>query len=64
MLLLLVQELSLLVALVLIPESFVEVYKLFCHMTTRCFYGCASVCIARCGGEGIVCHEALNTRER
>ena len=63
MLLPLVQELSLLVAFLLIFESFVEVCKLFCHTATRCFYGYASVCIARSGGEGIICHEVLDAGE-
>jgi len=63
MLWLLVQELSLLVALVRILESFVEVCKLFYHTTTRCLYGCASVCIARSAGDGIVCHEVLDASE-
>jgi hypothetical protein len=63
MLLLLIQELCSLAALVLILESFVEVGKLFCHTTTRCLYGCASVCIARSAGDGIVCHEVLDAGE-
>jgi hypothetical protein len=45
-LLLLVQEPSLLVALVCSLESLI-MFKPFCYRTIRCFYSCATIYIAR-----------------